>query len=81
MEVFNDEGGILYRVKLEDHRQVGKIRIPGRIIITENEADSPSVRIRCFDIQLSQSDGDTALFDLDIPPGIKPISIEGTENK
>jgi hypothetical protein len=80
MEVFNDEG-ILYKVKLEDHRQVGKIRIPGRIIITGSEADSPSVCIRYFDIQLSQSDGDTALFDLDIPPGIKPISIEGTENR
>jgi hypothetical protein len=76
MEVFNDEGGGVYRVKLEDHRQVGEIRIPGRIIITGNEADSPSVRIRYSDTQLSQSDGDTALFDLDIPPDIKPISIE-----
>ncbi len=76
MEVFNDEGGISYRVKLEDHRQVGEIRIPGRIIITGNEADSQSVRIRYSDIQLSPSDGDTASFDLDTPPGIKPISIE-----
>ena len=76
MEVFNDEGGILYRARLEDYRQVGEIRVPGRITITGNEADSSSVRIRYSDIQLSQNDGDTATFDLDIPPGIKPMSIE-----
>lgn len=82
MEGFNDEGGILYRVKHEDHRQIGGIRVPGRITISGNEADGSSACIRYSDIRLSRNDGDTALFDLDIPPGIKPISIiEATENK
>lgn len=82
-EVFTNDGKILYRVRFEGHGKIEttpitcvNLRFPENITIAENEADRPTVHIRYSNIHLRQNEEDTDLFDLDIPPGIKPIFID-----
>lgn len=75
IEASDNDGSILYRAQLEDHSRIDGMSIPGRVIIMAGKTGKSSVSIRYSDIQLSQ-DVDTALFNLDIPAGIKLIYIE-----
>ena len=75
IEVLDDDGRILYMVRLEDHSRIGGRSVPGKVMITIGETHKLSALIRYSHTQLSQ-DVDTTLFDLDIPPGIKPIYLD-----
>jgi len=75
IEVLNDDGRILYTVRLEDHSQIDGMSVPGKVMIMTGETHKLSALIRYSHTQLSQ-DVDATLFDLDIPPGIKPIYLD-----
>lgn len=75
IETSDNDGSILYRARLEDHSRIDGMSFPGRVIIMAGKTGKSSVSIRYSDVHLSQ-DVDTALFDLDIPAGIKLIYID-----
>ena len=75
IEALDNNGRILYTVRLKDHHQIGGMSIPGKVTIITGKTCKSRARIRYSDTQFSE-DVDTTLFDLDIPPGIKPIFID-----
>jgi len=67
----------IYSVKLEDYRRIDGISIPQNVEIRLGavEGDSSLLRVRYSDLQLSIKE-ENALYDLEIPPGITPISLD-----
>jgi hypothetical protein len=77
-ESFESDGTIAYKVMLEDYRSVGGTAMPERIDVRigGEDRDATSLRILYSDLQLSTGEDDGSLFDLDVPPGVKPMLLE-----
>ena len=78
-EAFGSDGSILYAVTFKDYRTVQKIAVPERVEILaggDEGRDASIIRIRYSDLQLSSGEEDKDLFDLEIPPGIKPVLLD-----
>jgi hypothetical protein len=74
IEVYQDQHR-LYQVHFEEPLPAEGAVIPQTITIVFEGKDSASFRIRYTDIRLLKT-SDTAMFDLKVPPGIKPIYLD-----
>ena len=74
LEVYQDQRS-LYQVRFEEPLLVEGAMIPQMITIVVEGEDSASFRIRYADILFLKT-SDPAMFDLEVPPGIKPTYLD-----
>ncbi|MBN2515263.1 MAG: DUF4292 domain-containing protein [Deltaproteobacteria bacterium] len=74
-DVFNETGEIYYRVEFDDYNLFGRINRPQLVKIIIAEPQKISASIKYSNIQVLSQTGEN-LFDLPVPPGIMPITIE-----
>lgn len=75
MEAFAAYGVIIYQASYSEYYQDGNIELPGKITVISPETDS-MISVRYSDMELSR-DVDEASFELAIPFGMKPITLDG----
>lgn len=74
LEVYQDQRS-LYKVRFEEPLLVEKAMIPQKITIVVEGEESASFSIRYTDILFLKT-SDPAMFDLEVPPGIKPTYLD-----
>ena len=78
IDVFADQGSILYSTKFEDFGRLENIDLPRKVIITTGGADKSGITTQYSEIQLL-AETETERFDLPIPPGVEPIMMDWWE--
>ena len=75
VDLFDGNNSRLYSAMFTGHYSVGNLTMPQRVIIASGGDDKQNIIIRYSDVQTATGI-DTAQFDLQPPPGIRPISMD-----
>jgi len=75
VDLFDGNNSRLYSARFTGHYSVGNLTMPQRVIIASGGDDKQNIIIRYSDVQTATGI-DTAQFDLQPTPGIRPISMD-----
>jgi hypothetical protein len=75
IELLEPDGGMIYSAKLEDYRMINGISLPQSVELRFGALEVSILRVRYSDLQLFPGE-DAALYDLEIPSGIKPTPLD-----